>query len=197
MVPPAPDTVQNPKDKRTKMYFSYYLKKRYRPAVRPSKKPKELRWASIGLTSEPTNNTTPKYSDWDASSSLSVAVDILTHDDGVRYSGFEGRTSGLIALRTLLCLEQVDQVPTPTEGPRQFSDVIVDARLKSYAPRLHRLLVMTVEDPLEGVRPPPWLTPSLIPEGSTLKYTSSGNTILVRHNKTASFCPGPIIEGVV
>ena len=45
------------------------------------------------FTSEPTEETTPRYSDWEACASLYLAVDILTHHDGIRHSGFEGHTS--------------------------------------------------------------------------------------------------------
>jgi len=31
-----------------------------------------------------------------------------------------------MALLTMLCLDQVDRVPTPTERPRTVSDVIAD-----------------------------------------------------------------------
>ncbi len=39
-----------------------------------------------------------------------------------------------LALLTLLCLEQADQVPTPTERPRQVSDVIADVTPQGHAP---------------------------------------------------------------
>jgi len=39
-----------------------------------------------------------------------------------------------IALLTLLCIEQVDQVATPTERPRQVSDVIADIAPHGHAP---------------------------------------------------------------
>ncbi len=45
------------------------------------------------LTSDLTEDTSPKYNDWEACASLYVAVDILTHHDGVRYSGLEGQSS--------------------------------------------------------------------------------------------------------
>ena len=68
-----------------------------------------------------------------------------------------------MALITLLCLEQADQVPTPTERPRQISDAIADVTPQVHAPWLRRLLSSAKEDPNEGARPPPWRTPSLIP----------------------------------
>ena len=38
------------------------------------------------------------------------------------------------ALLTLLCLEQAYQVPTPTERPRQVSDVVADITPQGHAP---------------------------------------------------------------
>ena len=73
-----------------------------------------------------------------------------------------------MALLTLRCLEQANQVHTPTERPRQVSDVIADVTQQGHAPWLSRLLSCVKEDPNEGARPLPWLTPSLILEGVTL-----------------------------
>jgi hypothetical protein len=42
------------------------------------------------LTSERTEDSFPKYADWEACASLFVAIDILTNIDGIRHSGFEG-----------------------------------------------------------------------------------------------------------
>ncbi len=52
----------------------------------------EIRWVTTCLTSDPTEVTNPKYSDWEACASLYVAVDILTHHDGIQHSEFEGHT---------------------------------------------------------------------------------------------------------
>ena len=101
-----------------------------------------------------------------------------------------------MALLTLLCLEQADHVPTPTERPRQVPDVIADVTPQGHAPWLRRLLSSVKEDPNEGARPLPWLTPSLIPEGITLTWLFVGNTKTTRPNKNLSFCPGAIIDGV-
>jgi hypothetical protein len=68
-----------------------------------------------------------------------------------------------MTLLTLLCLEQADQVPTPTERPRQISDDIADVTPQGHAPWLRRLLSSVKEDPNEGACPLPWLTPFLIP----------------------------------
>jgi hypothetical protein len=75
---------------------------------------KELSWVTTSLTSEPTKNSAPKYTDGEACASLFLAIDILTHNDGIRYSGFEGQAvetaRGLLvlvvcALRYLLKME--------------------------------------------------------------------------------------------
>jgi len=41
------------------------------------------------FTSEPTKDIAPKCADWEACASLFVAIDILTHIDGIGHSGFE------------------------------------------------------------------------------------------------------------
>jgi len=55
-----------------------------------------------------------------------------------------------MARLTLLCLEEVDQLPTPTERPRQVSDGIADVTPQGHAPWLSRLLSFAKEDPNEG-----------------------------------------------
>ena len=50
------------------------------------------------------------------------------------------------------------------------------------------------EDPAEGTRPVPWLTPTLVPEGHTLTWTFAGNVGTLRPNKNLSFCPGAIVD---
>jgi len=56
------------------------------------------------LPSEPTEDSAPKYADWEACTSLFVAIDILTHADGIRHFGFEGEpvetARGLLVLVT-------------------------------------------------------------------------------------------------
>jgi hypothetical protein len=44
------------------------------------------------LTSEPTENSAPKYTDREACASLFVTIDILIHNDGISHSRFEGQT---------------------------------------------------------------------------------------------------------
>ena len=50
---------------------------------------KELRWVTTCLTSKPTEDSAPKYADWEACAFLFVSIDILTFNDGIRHSGFE------------------------------------------------------------------------------------------------------------
>ncbi len=90
--PSPPPGLGTPRNQRTPGEVADLLKARLRPAPIEGNKPKEIRWVTTCLTSDPTEETTPKYSDWEACASLYVAVDILTHHDGIRYSGFEGHT---------------------------------------------------------------------------------------------------------
>jgi hypothetical protein len=100
-----------------------------------------------------------------------------------------------MTLLTLLCIEQLDQVPTPTERPRPATEEEPERAPQGYAPWLLRLLTKVDEDAEEGTRPLRWLTPALIDEGASLSWTSSGNLRTIRGNKTISFCPGAIIDG--
>ena len=93
-----------------------------------------------------------------------------------------------MALLTLLCLYQLDWVITPIEKPKRVSDVIADITSRGHAPRLHRLLSTIAEDAVEGARPLPWITLSLIPEGVTLTWTSLGSTMFIRYNRNLAFC---------
>ena len=67
---------------------------------------------------------------------------------------------------------------------------------QGHAPWLSKLLLHTPDDPAEGHRPLPWLTPSLTQAEGTLSWTSSYNVRSIRHNKPLSFCPGAIIDGI-
>ena len=52
-------------------------------------RPREFMWITTYLTAEPTEETVRRYSEWEASASLYVAIDIVTHHNGIRHSGFE------------------------------------------------------------------------------------------------------------
>ena len=55
----------------------------------------------------------------------------------------------------MLSLEKTYKVPTPTERPRQESDILVGIPPHGHAPWLPALLRKTLEDDLEGFRPLP------------------------------------------
>ena len=63
---------------------------------------KELRWVTTCLTSDPTEDSAPKYAVWEACASLFAVIAILTHNDGIRHFGFEGEpvetAKGLLVL---------------------------------------------------------------------------------------------------
>jgi len=100
-----------------------------------------MRWVTSCLTLDPTEEPTPKYSDWEACASLYVAVVILTHnDDGIRHSGFESHTSttarGLLVL--IACkLQQFLQNP-PTDHA-----VDIEALSKT-VPSLARVMALVI-----------------------------------------------------
>jgi hypothetical protein len=100
-----------------------------------------------------------------------------------------------MTLFTLMCLEQLDQVPTPTERPKPTSEEAIGRAPQGYAPWLPRLLTKVTEVVAKDERPLPWLTPELIEEGASLTWTSSRNSKTIRGNKTISCCPGAIIAG--
>ena len=94
--------METPRDQRTPEEVATYLKGRFRPKPQHGKRAKELRWVTTCLASEPTEDSAPKYADWEACASLFVAIDILTHVDGIRHSGFEGEPE--VTARGLLVL---------------------------------------------------------------------------------------------
>ncbi len=114
--PLAPPGLGTPPNQRTLGKVANLLKARFRPAPVGGKKPKEFRWVTACLTSDPTEDTTPKYSDREACASLYVAVDIVTHLDGIRNSGFEGQSSTTARVLMVFVaskLQQFMQNPPP------------------------------------------------------------------------------------
>ena len=101
------------------------------------------------------------------------------------------------ALLSLLSLEHQDKVPIPSERPRHGSDILAGIPHQGHAPWLKALLDKAPEDDDNGTRGLPWLTPSLTPEGKSLRLTSSANTLIVSANTSLSFCLGSILNGVV
>ena len=100
--PSAPPGLGAPPQQPTALGVAELLKARFRPPPIGGKKPKEFRWITTSLTSDPTEDISPRFTNWEASSSLFVAVDILTHHDGIRHSGLEVQSS--IIARGLLVL---------------------------------------------------------------------------------------------
>ena len=88
--PSSSDIMDTPREQRTPGEMATYLNGRFCPKPQQGKRPKELRWVTTCLTPDPTEDSAPKYADWEACASLFVVIDILTHADGIRHSGFEG-----------------------------------------------------------------------------------------------------------
>jgi hypothetical protein len=83
--------MDTPRDQRTPEEIATYLKKRFLTQNLPGKRQPEIRWAfTTCLTSEPTEESAPRYADWEARAFIHIAIDILTHGDGIRHSGCEG-----------------------------------------------------------------------------------------------------------
>ena len=105
-----------------------YLKSRHCPKPQHGKKAKELRWVTTCLSSEPTENATPKYTDWEVCASLFASIDILTHNDGVRYFGFDGHTLGtakglLVLLAYAVQYLHKTWTTDPTTDPSAIEDL--------------------------------------------------------------------------
>jgi hypothetical protein len=92
LAPTVSDVVETHKDQRTSEEVSSFLKSRYRPKPSHGKQARELRWVTTCLTSDPTEDSFPRYADWESCASLYVAIDICTLNDGIRHSGSEGQT---------------------------------------------------------------------------------------------------------
>jgi hypothetical protein len=90
--PTTSDVMETPRDQRTPQEIASYLKARFRPQPQKGKGPTEVRWITTCLTDEPTEETAPRFADWEGSCTLQVAIDVLTHGNGVRHSGFEGQS---------------------------------------------------------------------------------------------------------
>ncbi len=84
--------METPRDQRTPDEIVTYLKARSRPQVQNGKKAIEFRWTTTCLTTEPSEESVPECADWEGSCILHIAIDILTHGDGICHSGFEGQT---------------------------------------------------------------------------------------------------------
>jgi len=92
-----------------------------------------------------------------------------------------------LALLTLLSLHEGESVPTPAERPRDGSDAIMGRVPHGHAPWLPTHITHSPFDPADGLRPLPWLTPSLTVEGGMIAWTSTGNKRSIGHNTSLSF----------
>ena len=94
LAPSAMDVMKTLRDQRTAEEIRDFIKSRFCPALSPGKMPKELRWVTTCLTSEPSEDSAPIYAIWEACASLFADdVDILTQHDGVHYSSLGGQSS--------------------------------------------------------------------------------------------------------
>ncbi len=67
------------------------------------------------LISDPTEDTVPKYSKWEARASLYVTIDILTHNDSIRHTRFEGETmetTGSLLVSVVYAIQYLHQSGT-------------------------------------------------------------------------------------
>ncbi len=88
------DVIETPRKNRTPGEVATYLKGRYKPNTAQGRRARKLKWITTYLTAEPTEETVRRYSEWEASASLFVAIEIATHNNDIRHSGFESQTTG-------------------------------------------------------------------------------------------------------
>jgi hypothetical protein len=158
--PLCPTSVGYPTQTTHACEVAYLLKARFRPVPYGGKKAKEMMWVTTCLTSDPTEDTTPKYSDWEACVSLYVAVDILTHHYGVRHSRFEGQsstTAGGFLVIIACMLQQLMQNPPPeTNLDMEDMATLADSFSFNEIKKGH----FNLDFALSFVRPPVIRTPS-------------------------------------
>jgi hypothetical protein len=150
----ASDVMETPRDQRTPEEVVTLLKNRYRPKPSQGKKAKELRWVTTRLTTDPTENSAPRYTDWEACASLYVAIDILTLNVGIRHSGFEGQSTdtsrGLLVL-VACALQFLRKSGTPGIVPDNIEDLaesfsFSEVRNQSFQTRFCSVLCDTISD---------------------------------------------------
>ena len=82
----------------------------------------EVRWITTCLTDEPTEESAPKVADWEGYCTLHVAIDVLTHGNGIRHSGFEGQsmetTRGILVV-VACALRLLQKTGTGTQASTQ------------------------------------------------------------------------------
>ena len=59
------------------------------------------------------------------------------------------------------------------------------------------LLRVTPQDPSDGYRPTPWLTPTITKDGANTTWKVLNSSCTIKDNKTLSFCPGMIVKGEI
>ncbi len=114
--PSGPNVLDTPRGQRTPEEIAAFLKSRFRPAPAAGERPKEMRWVTICLTAEPTEDTMQTYPKWVACVSLYISVDILTNNDGIRHFGFEGQLSSTARVLHVLIacgLQHLLEAPPP------------------------------------------------------------------------------------
>jgi hypothetical protein len=141
--------IDTPMDHRTPEEIVTYLKGKCCLKLFSGKQPRELEWITTFLTSDPTEDTVLKYSEREARASLCVAIDILSHNDGIRHSGFEDQTQetfrGLLGL--MACAIQYDLAVDPgTIENLAESFSFVEIQKNSLQTRLCSVLCDTVID---------------------------------------------------
>jgi len=91
MAPTTTDVLETPRDHRTPEEVSTYLKNWYRgPCSSEAKSQGTTAGYHLLDLLYPMEDSAPRYAGWEAYGFLFVAIDILTHNDGIRHSGFEG-----------------------------------------------------------------------------------------------------------
>ena len=61
--PTSPDVMETPRENRSPGEVATYFKGRYRPSAAQGRRPREIRWITTYLTSEPTEETVRRYSE--------------------------------------------------------------------------------------------------------------------------------------
>jgi len=85
LTPTTPDVIETPRDQRTPDEIADYLKARFWPHVQQNKKALEVMWTTTCMTTEPSEESTPKYADWESSCILHTSIDGLTHGNDIRH----------------------------------------------------------------------------------------------------------------
>jgi hypothetical protein len=107
--------METPRERRTPGEVATYLKGRFKPNTAQGRRQRELPWITTPLVAEPTEESVGRYSKWEASASLFVTIDIVTHNNGIRHSGFELHTPE-IATDLLVLVPSLVMIRGPSSG---------------------------------------------------------------------------------